>query len=463
VINRLRIVFLALLLAACTDEREPAAVSGYRTAAEGKNIVMVLLDAAAYRHFGFAGYDRNTTPNIDALAAESVVFDQAYAPAASTAHSVYGLLTSMHSFIAEEAGLRGELEDPFRVTESTQLMPELLAPVFKHRAGITGNAWFGPDFGLDRGFSYFYEAYQAHAVPDSTKPVGGRVLDLFLKDLDSWGEGPEFSYVHFLEPHTPYTPPDPFAHMFDATAADSLDGGARALVAWRLDPPSLRQQEMTRALYDANLAYADSLVGELIAALKDRGEWDNTIFILIADHGEAFWQHGVWGHGRHIFDEFVRIPMLLRMPGVEGLAEHHVEEVVSLKDLLPTYLDLLSLPAPDQLEGLSLLPLIAGETGDFQKRMVFTRGTHGIVPEFGLRYGNYKWIYRVREGSYQLYDMIADPEERHDLVESGEIPDGLSEIRKEIALWIASGTGRVEAVEALDPETEERLRAIGYF
>ena len=458
---RICVLILALVLASCGNNADRVA-SDLRTAAQGKNIVMVLLDAAAVAHFGYAGYERDTTPNIDALAAQSLIFDEAYAPAASTAHSVYGLLTSLHSFVQEEDGGRYAEENPFRVTETTQLMPELLAPRFDHRTGISGNAWFGPEFGLDRGFTFFAGAWDSTLVPDLSKPGGGRVLDLFIEDLERWDEGPSFSYVHFLEPHTPYTPPDAFARKFHPTAVDSIDARGRPLLEWRLKVPSPGRQEMTRALYDANIAFVDSLVGELIDALKDRGEWDNTIFILSADHGEAFWQHGVWGHGRHTYDEFVKIPLLVRIPGVEGLAGRHVEPVVSLKDLLPTYLDLLSLDIPDHLQGKSLLPLIGGDHSDFDKRGVFMRGTHGDVPEFAMRYGRYKWIYSLYPNTYQLYDLVADPLELHDLA-GGDVARELIEARRQIAVWLATGTGLLEPVDELDTATKARLRTIGYF
>jgi arylsulfatase A-like enzyme len=458
---RLRILTIALLLASCGGD-EDAAVRELRAAATGKNVVMVLLDAAAVAHFGYEGYARNTTPNIDALAAESVIFDEAYAPSASTAHSVFGLLTSMHSFLRETVGGANAHEDPFRVTEVTELMPELLAPRFTHRTGISGNSWFGPDFGLDRGFTHFVGAWDSLRVPDPTQPAGGRVLDLFLEDLDLWGEGPAFSYVHFLEPHTPYTPPGDFPHRFHPTAADIVDASSRALLRWKFVAPSPERQEMIRALYDANLAYVDSLVGEVVGALKARGEWEDTIFILSADHGEAFWQHGIYGHGRHVYDPFVKIPLLLRIPGVPGLAGRHVEPPVSLKDLLPTYLDLLSLEIPPQLEGESLLPLITGDRTGFDDRLVFMRGTHGDNNELGVRYRQYKWIYRLESNSYELYDLRADPHERNDL-SGGPVSRELVEVRKQIALWFARGVGVIEKIDDLDPETRARLRAIGYF
>ena len=454
-----------LLLASCglLPGREAKEVKELRSAIEGKNIVMILLDAAAYGHFGHAGYDRDTTPVIDALAAESLVFENAYSPAASTGHSVYAMLTSTYPFLAEKQGIKGIVDQPFRVTESTQLMAELLAPAFEHRSGITANPWFGPEFGLDRGFTHFYEVYDTSAVPDSTKSYGERTLDLFRKDLNTWGDGPSFSYIHFLEPHTPYRPPASFARRFHPTAADSVDAEARALLQYRVDPPSRERQEMIRALYDGNLAYVDSLVGEIFQSLKDADKWEDTVVLVIADHGEAFWQHGVWAHGRHIYEEFMRIPLIVHVPGAASIPGLRVEEPVSLVDLLPTYLDLLELEAPEELKGDSLLPLIGGKTEDFAMRMVFLRNTHSDVPEFGLRAGRYKWIYKVYEAKYELYDLQEDPHERHDLVAAGEVPAEAAPYKEQIALWIAVGTERVEPVEEMDPTTRERLRSIGYF
>ena len=245
-------------------------------------------------------------------------------------------------------------------------------------------------------------------------------------------------------------------------AIDSVDTGARSMLNLRLAPPSMRDQEMIVALYDANIAYVDSLVGEVVSALQEAEKWDDTIFILVADHGEAFWQHGVSGHGRHIYDEMVKIPMLVRLPGVEGLAGTRIQQPVGLKDLLPTYLDLLQLEIPEHLEGDTLLPLIAGDTAAYAERVVFLRGTHGNNPEFGLRYGRHKWIYRVHEGTYELYDVVSDPGETVDLSE-GDVDPELLEVRKLIAFWIARGTGRVDPVEDMDPEIEAKLKAIGYF
>lgn len=471
--RRLFVGFLGILLllsgivflSSCSLLRNPqeAKMNRLRDAVRGKNLIMVLLDAGGYSHFGFAGYDRNTTPNIDALAKKSLVFDTAYTEAASTGHSVYAMLTSSYPFLAEKQGLKGVVDAPFKVGEKTNLMAELLAPKFSHRIGISGNPWFGPDFGFDRGFTKFYEIYDNEAVPDSTEHFAQRTVEAFENDMKSWGDQQVFAYLHFLEPHTPYTPPDEFARKFDPVAADSIDASARNLLRFRLDPPSLHRQEMIRALYDGNLAYVDSKVGELIDALKKSGRWENTVFLVIADHGEAFWEHGVYAHGRHIYEEFMRIPFIMHIPGAPEFSGQHVKQPVSLVDLLPTYLDLFQITPPDGLKGDSLLPLIAGRTKDFETRKVFLRNTHSIVPEYGLRAGKYKWIYRVYESSYQLYDLMADPHEKHDLVAAGEVPPEIEPLRKQIGLWIATGTERVEPVDHLDPKTEQRLHAIGYF
>ena len=215
---------------AVVDDHEPGEVGAMRDAAVGKNLVMVLLDVAAFEHFGYAGYDRDTTPVIDALTRESVIFRTAYSPAASTAHTVYTMLTSSYPFLTEKGRLEGVHDAAFRVTETTLLMAEQLAPRFTHRSGISANEWFGPEFGFDRGFTHFYQSHDTEEFAEWTNRHAERVVKLFERDLAEWGEGPAFSYVHFLEPHTPYLPPDPFARMFDPVAIDSVDARSRSLI-----------------------------------------------------------------------------------------------------------------------------------------------------------------------------------------------------------------------------------------
>lgn len=423
---------------------------------------MVLLDAAAYGHFGFAGYERDTTPVIDELAAQSLRFENAYSFAASTGHTVYAMLTSTYPFLGERQGLKGVVDSAFRVTETTELMPELLAARFPHRTGISSNSWFGAEFGFDRGFTHFYDTHDSAQVIDASRPQAERALDLFRRDLATWGDESAFAYVHFLEPHSPYTPPERFARKFDPVAIDSVDARSRPLMRYRTDPPDLRTREMIEALYDGNLAYVDSVVGELIEALKEAGEWEDTVFVLIADHGEAFWQHGIWGHGRHAYDEFLRIPFLLRIPGAD-LEGEEIGEIVSLLDLLPTYLDLWGLPTRPQLRGDSLLPLIAGRTEGFTDRPVFLRNTHMDVPRFAIREGRYKWIFHQREKRYELYDLVEDPLETVDLVEAGAVPPHALPLRDELVRWLTVGVERIEPVDDISPETRERLRSLGYF
>lgn len=466
---RIASLFLLLLaplaLASCglLKNKEEAATQRLREDARGKNLVLVLLDAAAYGHFGYAGYDRDTTPNVDALAQRSLVFDTAYAEAASTGPSVYAMFTSSYPFLAERQGLKGIRDAPFKIDEKTHLMSALLAPKFPRRVAFSSNAWIGPEFGFDRGFTQFHEIYDNEAVPDSTEHLAARTVDAFKRELGSWGDEPVFAYLHFLEPHSPYEPPEAYARKFDPVAADSIDASSQNLVRYRFDPPSQHRQEMIRALYDGNLAYVDSKVEEVIEALQQSGHWNDTVFLVIADHGEAFWQHGVYEHGHHIYDEFVRIPFIVHIPGAKELVGRHISQPVSLVDLLPTFMDLFQITPPDSLKGDSLLPLMVGATKNFETRKVFLRNTHRTMPEFGVRAGRYKWIYRVRESSYQLYDLLKDPQEQHDLVAADEVPPEIEPLRKQIGLWIATGTHRIQPVEKLDPKTEQRLHAIGYF
>jgi arylsulfatase A-like enzyme len=177
-------------------------------------------------------------------------------------------------------------------------------------------------------------------------------------------------------------------------------------------------------LYDGNLASVDAPVGAIFVLLKQDGKCDATAVVLIADHGEAFRQHDVYGHGRHINGAFLRIPMLVRIPGM---------------------------PEP------------AGRDEEFVERPVFLRNTHNDAPEYGLRAGRWKWIYKYGYDRNELYDLRADPFERHDLAASFSVPAATQLLRELVPLWIAMETEQIDPVTEIDPEVRERLKALGYF
>jgi arylsulfatase A-like enzyme len=213
-------------------------------------------------------------------------------------------------------------------------------------------------------------------------------------------------------------------------------------------------------LYDGNLAAADHELGRLRAMLEANGLLDRTVVIVSADHGEALGEHGFIGHAPQVYEEAVRIPLLVRFPKAAGLSGLRRSGLVDLLDLGPTLLDVFGIGTHEAHEGRSLLPTAAGAPG---KPAVFSR-TMAERPVLGLREGRYKFIHSLRDGASELYDLAADPGEQGDLADVE--PLRVEFYRQALYRWLR-GVARDGAIPAalgspLSEEDREALRALGY-
>ncbi len=316
---RLLLLLLApLTLVSCGlgNNREDAAMKNLRDEVQGKNLVLVLLDAAAYGHFGYAGYDRNTTPNVDALAEKSLVFDTAYTEASSTGPSVYAMFTSSYPFLAERQGLKGIRDAPFKIDEHTAVdagasgaeVPTASCVLFER---------------LDRTRVRFRS--RLHSVPRDLRQRSGARFDRTSRRsyrrcvqdrIEFVGKRSQSSRTSIFWNRIPRTNPPGHSRASSIRSRRIASTPAlRVSCAIVSIPPSQRRQKMIRALYDGNLAYVDSKARGSDRGSEESGHWNDTVFLVIADHGEAFWQHGVYEHGHHIYEEFVRIPFIVHVPG----------------------------------------------------------------------------------------------------------------------------------------------------
>jgi arylsulfatase A-like enzyme len=441
---------------------EDARAEPLRRALSAANVVLVVLDAASALHFHCYGYGRATTPEIDRLAAEGVLFEQAYTPAVYTVSAVSSLWTSLYHE-QHHAGVRHS--EPLPAGPLT--VPELLQVRGVHTAGFVANPSAGRPFGLDRGFLEFHEPYRegGRFVGVPRAEAFHPLLERFLAERRAGGRF--LAYVHFLEPHFPYDPPSPFRTMFGpdaplpASAGRSQDwiravngGTARATPA---------QHDHLVRLYDANLAAVDHELGRLREMLEGGGLLDDTVLIVAADHGEALGEHGFIGHAPQVYEEAVHIPLILRFPKGVVKAGTRVDGLADLLDLGPTLLDVFGVRWPEALPGLqgrSLLPMIGGAPG---KPAVFSRSM-AERPVFGVREGRFKFVHSLRDGASELYDIEADPAEKSDLSDSQ--PLRVEFYRQALYRWL----DRLERGHTLPqpsptPVSEEdraALRALGY-
>lgn len=442
-----------------------------RDAANGANLVICVMDAARADHVGCYGYPRETTPNIDRLAGESVVFREHIVPYALTKCSTASLFTGQHADTHLAYGNRRLLDGTFTIAEA------LRGSGFR-TVMFSSNPNAAPDTGLGLDFQEVFDQSHVEPLVDSWEELTGPrpLLALIKHWLDRHGERRFFMYVHFDPPHQPYLQPNEMTALFAGrqppgfAAGDfEFPVGDRKTLAGCLHPPLPEWIN----IYDANLRFADWAVGELARLLRETGVFGRTVFIVTADHGEAFGEHGYLWHERGVYEELVRVPLLVRFPN--GTAAGEIHALTQTVDLLPTVCDLFEITYPRHgLEGRSLLPLLAGEA-EHVRRYAYCR-SDGKPPSYLVRgeewalmlWGNGEWR--------ALYDLEADPGQRKNVIQEHlEVAADMTAAFRDFAArqsrppleFVEPDAEPIPLPEGtsvkLTPEAKKRLRALGYL
>jgi len=438
------------------------------TARSPRHLVVVLVDTLRADHLGAYGSDV-PTPVLDAFAEEAAVFREARSPTSWTKPSVATLLTGRHPWQHRATTHRAMLP----ATE--RLLSERLADAGFRTAAFVTNAYISADYGFERGFHHFDHA---KTLPPDERPGGSRAPAV-IRRVDRWlaGDGrpgPEdrlFLYVHLTDPHSPYRPPAALLAERDPLPyAGPVDFEARpkVLEAVRDGELSLdlRDRERLRALYAAEVMSLDAALEALFTSLDRHGVADDAAILFTSDHGEELLEHGSVLHGHALHEELIRIPFMLRAPGMKGL---RLSEPVGLVDVVPTALSLLGLPAERALPGMDLLPVLRGALPPASRLPpVSARRSQARA----LVVGRFKLVERAAQSPYAslpfLYDLARSPDEKEEI--SLERPHLLRALRGWLGRALAPtgggdpGNPRPEALAGeLDPTTEAQLRALGYL
>lgn len=429
-----------------------------RPAAERRpDVILYLVDTLRADHLGCYGYRRGTSPQIDAFAAESVLFEDAVAQSAWTRPAVTSLLTGLdpHSHGVEE-----RLD---ALPESFDTLPEILRREGYQTAAFVSSAVITAKFGFDQGFDTFRQQVKETIEPERT--TSEWVNAEALRWLEQRDPGrPFFLFLHTLDPHMPYRPPEPFRRRL-APDADPRAGRLEQVVALRdgLRPASPRDRKDIPALYDAEIAANDAAFGRLVAELRARGIYDPLLLIFVSDHGEELSDHGGWEHGATLYQELVHVPLLLKLPRGAG-SGRRVGETVRQVDVLPTILNVLGGEIPQGIHGRSLLPLLQAPSRRpptaFSSLDLDGRRIESVIME------DRKLIHTLAHDRHpvglELYDLASDPGERRNLAAAEPAAvRGLSRLLERRAR--AAGAPPKAPPVALDPELEEQLRALGYL
>lgn len=457
-----RTVGICGLLALAGCGHEPA---GPPASASKPNILLVTVDTLRADHLGCYGYFRDTSPTIDALAEESVFFERAYCPMATTLPSHASLLTGL---LPLEHGILANQEhggDGFRSRPGARSIAEFLREEGYATGAFVSAAPIKRSSGIDAGFDTFVE-------PDRATWHGEEATRAAVEWIDGHAAGRMFAWVHYYDPHWPRKPPAPYLERYgDEPALDAFL--AERGIPDSVDEAPCRLPTDTRRAthaYDGAIRYVDEQVARLLDALRRHDLLDRTVVVFTADHGEGLNQHEWPAHGR-VWQEQIHVPLLLRFPDAPSDLPRRVASVVSLVDVFPTVLGRLDLPGTRefvaQASGVDVL-----SAGFTERSLLSQRTGRDCGDDAGPIYGwtGRRWKYLHQPGlGDRLFDLSDDPFERNDLstvrpdVAAALLADLLAAVERERVKGEALRDGREIEEEPLDPRIREELESLGYI
>ena len=418
------------------------------------NILLYVMDTLRADHLGVYGYSRPVSPQIDAFATEATVFDDAVAQSSWTRASMASIFTSLWP-LQHATNRRADVLAPEALT-----LAELLSAAGYQTVAFAKNQNIFPTFGFSQGF----EDFNAMWTKGKSQKINAKV-GKWLKTYD--GDRPFFLYLHAVDPHVPYGPPEGFKYQFAKKSNDDLTlkrpPGPKI---WK----DLETDQQDRILghlldlYDGEIAYNDSTFGQLLDLLREASVYEETLIILLSDHGEEFQDHGNWQHGRNLFVENLHVPLLMRFPdrghGVR------VEQRVQHIDLLPTLLDYLGLGVPEFLEGSSFLSWVTDAETPVNEppRPIYSFLHLDGLPNVSVIEGDWKLVQNLNKGEIawtHLFNLADDPGETRNRALERPI---LTSFLASLISSRRAEESRLTAGEAvLDERMEEALKALGYI
>ena len=450
---------------------------GDRGPLRGRHLLVTLIDACAIDHLELYGYERNTMPFLSHLAREGIVFEDVTAPAPYTIASVASLLSG------EAVDVHGVTEAGRELSPELDLLAERFARIGYRTSGLSANAHIQRNFGFARGFESFHGFWpdigEEHRVPHDQLAKAREVLEAAAEDSRSL-----FAYWHFLPPHAPYDPPAAdrvtFAGHLAGTPLDEAGGLDNLMpLSHGVREPGEAERQAIEDLYDASLRHVDAQLEELHRELERTGLLEDTVWVVLSDHGEAFGQHGLWQHARTVYEEMVRVPMVVRLP--EDLRARFPvgrrSTPVGLTDLVPTLVELFDLPGERPWSSHSLVSVLEADppAGSEDRPPIITR-TAGPAEHVAIRSGDLKLIHRLTgvdedgrrkgPGTWELYDLSTDPWEQRRLPHGAPAhAEDVARLRGELRAFREGARERAREARdvGLDAETERRLEEIGYL
>ena len=442
---------LTISVVSCRPASEPDPVPSM------PNVIIVLVDTVRADHMSLYGYERKTTPFIDEFASEAMVFERARSQAACTFPSVNTLFTSRYAFdfYRQESGEMGIPDEYPTLAEILRAQGYRTIAVSASPIVRNTPSKENPSAGFGRGFEVFDET----CLWNTAQCVNNRALKL----LDGLEE-PFFIYLHYMDPHAHYSPPKSYSRQFAGPyeGHDFIAAGHNKEIAEMLfaDGPEVkitdRDIQHLVDLYDDEIGYFDGQLQKLFNLWQGQGLIDRSVVVVTSDHGEEFLEHNQVGHCRGLWDTLTRVPLVMRLPDVEG--GRRIEAPVQLIDIVPTLLDNIGIDFPAfEAEGVSLVGLFEGDI-PIRQYAYSDQSRYRSTDD-----GAWQLILDGEASTATLFSLTSDPLAQRDLF-SGSHPE-VERLSNALNLWLKE-TGQwlnFDAALAASKAKEEELRALGYL
>ncbi len=484
------VLLLVLLIVAMPVTNTGMGDAPGHTADERPNLILIVSDTMRADYLSLYGGDV-PTPNLERLANRGAVFNQAHALAPWTLPSVWGMFNSQYP-----AGLTPNVDGVYWVEQIWRYTYPHEGSTLATRMGEQGydTAAFTANmllWVLPSAMNGFETAASTHPIllrrdwPLTGYPFLSDALSgMFPRwdnlrphnttvDIDSYArqwlqyrkQDPFFLYLHYIDPHAPYDPPEAYRKQSGAWPFfHPYDGGERwGIPALNETPLALpkAEEEYTRSLYEGEIQYMDEFVGRMLDYLEAEGLMENTYICFTSDHGEELWDHGQWGHGQSLYEELLHVPLIFAGPGI---APQKITTPVSAIDLMPTLAHLLDEPPLPNWRGRNLGPVLQGEAGPISATPIFMQGTNNKIPhpQRAVIHEGYKLIQKADHAHRELYHLESDPLEQNNI--AAEHPDSVAALDALIADWLTTFPSTYEVnLGEFNPEAVRELEGMGYL
>ncbi|OGL47714.1 MAG: hypothetical protein A2W05_05875 [Candidatus Schekmanbacteria bacterium RBG_16_38_10] len=446
------IVFILFLSLSCIQKKKPA---------NDINIILISIDTLRADHLGCYGYTRNTSPNMDRIAKDGVLFKNAYSTTSWTAPAMVSLFTSLYPSkhgVMHGTMKEGEVYSQEVFSDSITRIPTVLKKHGYFTMGFSSNPHLTKELGFTKDFDVFgYGKYF------NARQVNKSVLGLKKKHLPK--NKKLFLWVHYFDPHWKYKAMKPWIDEYSKNITMENFNGIKLKQNPKefLKEYKLRDnQKLIKFLmdcYDSEINFTDEALGNLLRRLNL--DENKTLVIIVADHGEEFFEHNDFTHGNNLYNETTKIPLIIKLPTSIKANGVLIKENVEIIDIFPTILDILEIPQEPTFDGKSLVPLIVEKKG-YDRRVLVSELYKEKKYMLSLMQDKWKYIHNLKDKKIELFDMENDKDEKINLAD--KYPDVKQSMENYMVKFIENS--KIKRIKAPlftpDKDTINELKSLGY-